>query len=257
MSQLFDLSPYAIKRPEKVAWRLPVDPAIQNPLDYIKSSGQRKFLESINTVLEANNITYQTKVLDAASFQDWLPYYEARMSENDFSIIASTEWYEQRTAEGKTVEGMFFYQEGALVCSGIFLTEGSEKATFAFKASNRIDLTSKSNSSIGAVVDFFFIREMLSRGFPILSAGRSRNAFGFFNTEGYLEYKLRFGYQPTLSDTTVFDTSVPLAENGCICFFGIKNDQLTLFSVRPENVPLNVPGIKILPATITFEEIIY
>ncbi len=253
----YNLEPHQLIRPEKISWRIP---GIQTPnvsaLDLIKSKSQRKFLHTVDAILEENGITWELIPLSKQQFLDWLPYYESHMLELDFRILATETWYEARVQAGKEIWGMFFHQHGKLVCSGIFVMEGTEKATFAFKASDRIELTKKENSSIGSVIDYFFIKEMIHRGVKTISAGRSRNAFGVYNTFGYLEYKLRFGYEPLIAEEVSFEHSVPLSEDNSVVFFATHQEKLQLTYIHPEALQKEVPAVRLLPASLSFQEII-
>lgn len=255
--QTLDLTPYKLNRPEKITWRIP---GVQNPtvdaLELIKSSSQRKFLRTSDAVLAENGITWEIVKLDRKRFVEWLPYYETRMSELEYRVLADEAWYDARIEKGKEVHGMFFYKNGGLVCSGIFVIDGQEKATFAFKASERISLTNKDNSSIGSVIDYFFIREMIKRGIKIISAGRSRNAFGVHNTWGYLEYKLRFGYEPLIGEEVVREITAPLDEDGSVAFFALQEGIIKLFFARPAGLTKNLAALNYLPTTLPFQELV-
>ncbi|MBP7768591.1 hypothetical protein KA082_02030 [Candidatus Woesebacteria bacterium] len=225
---------FGLTRPEKVIWRIPQ--AVRTNKDallLLKSKTMRSFLRGIDAVLMKNNITWQLHELSREKFAEWLRYYTEKMEELDYSVIASLEWYDKRIELGKTVEGLFFYQAGKLICSGIFMIEGMQKATFAFKASDRIDLSSEPNSSIGSVIDFFFIQEMLKRDIAIISAGKSRNAFGVFNTVGYLDYKFRFGYLPQPDMKSQFLDTIPMPESGIVLFYGVKDGAPGLYALQP------------------------
>ena len=254
----FNLQEHNIVRPEKVIWRIPeFSRTTVEALELIKSSSQKKFLQNIDEILIQNQITWELVEVDKQRFLEWLPYYEARMSEHEYRILADEQWYDTRISEGKKIEGMFFYQNDTIICSGMFLIENTAKATFAFKASDRIDLTSKSNSSIGSVIDYFFLKEMLQRGIPIISAGKSRNAFGVHNTFGYLEYKLRFGYYPFFEEGATQETEVPVSEDGSVAFFAQENSVQKLFYIHPAGITKELQALKMLPEIIQFKEITY
>jgi len=68
----------------------------------------------------------------------------------------------------------------------------------------------------------------------IISGGQSRNAFGVTNSLGYLDYKMRFGYQPSFADTAEYLSEVPLSETGCVLFFGRSAEHsLAMFGLKP------------------------
>ncbi len=250
-----DLQTYGIARPEKVIWRCPA--GLVDPLAGIKSKSLKQFLTSADSILETAQITWKYHTLTDQEFLDWLPYYKTKMAENDYEIIASPEWLQKKREQQLEIEGLFFYKNDQLVGSGIFTRDKLEKATFAFKASDRIDLTNKQNSSLGSIIDFFFIREMVKQQVKIISAGRSRNAFGVINTLGYLDYKLRLGYEPQLDEKSVQLNEVPLNENGVVLFYGIKEGKTSLFALKPTDSTQQFEQSRFATPELPFIELTY
>ncbi len=250
-----DLTNYHITRSEKVQWRFPYQGG--DPLEHIKSKGLQSFLRNLDPILNDHHITWEYKPVTLAEFETWLDYYHSKMEELAYDHLASTEWYQDRAAKGKAIEGLFAYRNGELVGSAIFTREGTEKATFAFKASDRIDLTGKSNSSLGAALDYLFLREMISQQVKIISAGQSRNAFGVINSLGYLDYKLRFGYRPQMSETAEMVSEVPLNEDGLVVFYGLKQNQFTLFAFKPQGSAIQFEVARFATLEIPFVEVEY
>jgi len=158
------------------------------------------------------------------------------MIRHGYDAIATAEWYDDRRALGRELLGMFLEQQTGkgmkLVASGIFTQQDRELGTFAFKASERIKISKDNKGTLGAVLDYLFLREMLNNNVKNISAGRSRNAFGFYNTLGYLSYNLRFGFVPSAAEDTSFEITVPLNEDGTSLFYGVKNNIFSLFSVK-------------------------
>lgn len=234
-----NLEPYHLTRPEKIRWRFPSLTPDESVTPHILSKGLRKFLSNVDELLAAKQITWTLEELSAEQFGSWLEYYQQKMLENQYDVIASQEWFAKKTALGQKVLGLLMYQQGKLVGSGIFAVNGTEKATFAFKATDRLDLTNTANSSLGAVIDYLFLREMHQRGIQLLSAGQSRNAFGVVNTLGYLDYKLRFGYQPSFGSKTPLSSEVPLGEDGTVVFYAqstlVTGPRWALYALTPAN----------------------
>lgn len=213
---LTDLTPFQLLRPEKVLWTYPA--TISNPIDQFRSKSLRKFLARVEEYLAQANITSEVVALDEAGFREWLTYYTAKMKENGFSLMADMDWYHRRVAEGYQIQGLWFWQAGKLVASGILRVKGTEEIVFAFKASDKLELAGGSNSSIGSVVDYYFQKLALGQGFQRISAGRSRNTFGVINSLGYLDFKLRLGYDPSPDPTSPLLTNVPVDEQGRALF---------------------------------------
>jgi hypothetical protein len=223
-----DLTPFGIERPEKISWA--IEATSKDALELIQSKSVRSFLRQSHTLLEEAGIMLDFKELSLESFLQWLPFYEAKMSEHEYDILANSEWFHKRQAEGKKIYGLFFYKADQLVGSGI-ITVGNDKGTLSFKASERIDLSSKTNSSFGSIIDYLFMQKILDMGLTHISGGTSRNAFGVINTIGYLDYKLRLGYAPSPAKTAVLLSEVPLNDEGLVLFYGLKGSQLSLYAL--------------------------
>lgn len=253
----YSLSSLQLARTEKIIWRFP---AQSDVLAQIKSKSLRSFLSHTDEILEQNHITTETKELDEVAYLEWLPYYREKMTENEYDVLANEEWFSQRQSENKNVEGIFFYQNGKVIGSGIMTLEGTHKAALSFKATDRIELSGKSNASLGAVVDFMFLKTATNRGFEIISGGRSRNAFGVINTLGYLDYKLKLGYRPSLDASLALVEEVPLNEAGVVVFLGCKNQNLheqSFFGLIPKGHNSHFEFTHYLDATLPFTLIEY
>jgi hypothetical protein len=253
-----DLNQLHISRPEKIRWRFANVTEESTILSAIKSKNLRKFLAGAEEALAKNAIRYEYKQLTKDEFLAWLPFYQAKMEELEYDVIASEEWYLKKMEQGLTVEGMFFYDLGhTLIGSGIFTRKETEKGTFAFKATERIDLSSKPNSSLGAVIDFFFIREMVRKDVAIISGGVSRNAFGVINSLGYLDYKLRFGYEPSFAESVEVLTEVPSNSDGIVLFYGLSNEKMALYALRPKGITATFEQARFSTPELPFIELEY
>jgi len=221
------LASYNLTRPEKIIWQFPAGVA---PLEQIKSSSLKKFLTRAEEHLHENQINWSLEPLSVDSYSHWLTYYRSKMFESGFRIMADETWYDQKIALGCQVLGLMFYRAGELVASGIISLDPKTKTgSLHFKASNKLDLSGRSNSSIGAVVDYFFLRYAFDQKLATVTSGRSRNAFGIFNTLGYLDFKLKFGYLPTSDTTSPTTLEVPTLPNKTVAFFGLKERELKLY----------------------------
>jgi hypothetical protein len=237
------LNQFHLTRPEEVRWL--ADVTQPDVFTLIKSKSLRKFLKKSEEILQEHHIEWEFRVLTQQDFEEWLVFYRAKMSELNFKLHADTAWYLDRTAKGKAVEAAFFYQEiegkKTLVGSGIFLINPEKEAVFAFKASEHISLSNEKNSSLGAVIDFLFLKEMFSRKFPIISSGRSGNAYGVTSTFGYPIYKLRLGYEPSTPEDTPFYNWAPVNDEQTTMFYAENaNYELGLYFFHPPGVTLQM-----------------
>ncbi len=227
---LISLTQFNIQRPEKVTYEFPLSNSV-DLINRIKSKGLKSFLATTDEVLVKNSIELKYEDLTEQKFADWLPYYKEKMEENHHDVLAKLEWYEDK--KDFRLKGIFLYQNKKLVGSGI-VRLAKDIADFEFKASDKINVSSKPSSSIGSIIEFLFLRLATKEGYKIASS-RSRNAFGFFNTLEYLDYKLRFGYKPIPSPGVPVVDDVPVNETGRVLFYGLQDGKFCLFSLQPES----------------------
>ena len=237
------LKQFGLTRPEEVRWV--VDVSQPDVFTLIKSKSLRKFLKKSEEILQAKEIEWELKVLTQQDFEEWLVFYREKMTELNFKLHADTTWYLDRTSKGKVIEAAFFYQEvegkKKLVGSGIFLITPEKEAVFAFKSSDHISLSNEKNSSLGAVIDFLFLKEMFARNFPLISSGRSGNAYGVTSTFGYPIYKLRFGYEPTTPEDTPLYDWVPINDEKTSMFYAQNAEhELGLYFFHPPGATLQM-----------------
>lgn len=225
------LTSFNLTRPEKIRWIFPTQGDV---LEHLKSKSLVAFLRTVDQDLTANDITYVFKDITEQEYQEWLPFYAQKMSEQQHQILAKSETYQQKRAEGKQLQGLFFYQHGQLVGSGIIIRIGTQEAHLAYKASDRLELSNKPNSSLGSVIDYFFLVEMKKEGVNLITGGRSRNQFGVSTTIGYLDFKLRFGFTPVIEPSQPQLDTAELNEHGfCLFFAGQPAGTTKLFLLRP------------------------
>ncbi len=230
---LISLTKFNIKRPEKLSYDF-IFPHGVDAVNQIKSKSLKSFLLKTDEILRKNNIEYVCEDVTEEKFYEWLPYYTSKMEEHGYDVRAKREWYQEQINKGIHIKGLFFYQNQKLIGSLIFSLQNNV-AVGAYKASDRVSIDShKTSSSLGSIVEFLFLKVASENGCE-LATGRSRNAFGFFNTLGYLEYKLRFGYNIRPSLNIPLLDSVPVNETGRVLFFGIQDEKFILFSLQPES----------------------
>lgn len=230
---IISLKKFNIQRPEKLIYEFPLPSNSHDLINQIKSKGLRSFLANIDEVLEKNNIIWTYKDLTEQEFNEWLPYYTKKMKEHDYDIRAEKNWHEEQTKKGIKIKAIFLYQNKKLVGSGIF-TFHNKIANFAYKASDRIAVSSQASSSIGSIIEFLFLKKISESGVYKTVSNRSRNGFGFFNTLGYLELKLRFGYKIRPAPNATLLDDVPINEKGATLFFGLQKGEFILFALQPE-----------------------
>lgn len=227
-----DLQQFNIQRPDRVRWTATIEQ--DDVLNSLRSKSLRKFLKNIDEVLHTHNISWTLNPLTKDEYSQWFRFYTEKMSHLQYDVLATPEWYDQKLAEGKTVEGLIFTQADILVGAGIVARTEMRKASLAFKASEKIDMSNISNGNLGAIIDYFFIREMHRMGVKEISGGRSYNAFGSLTNFGYLEYKTKF-YTPAPATNFSSMMTVPVNEEGDALFYGfdINNpDVLTLYHIK-------------------------
>jgi hypothetical protein len=237
-----NLSNYSITRPHKVEWMVPT--LTPDPLDIIKSKTTKKFLKNhLDDFLKEYQLTVTTQDISETDYLEWLKYYRAKMEENNFDIFAKPEWYPNKVSEGFKVYGIYLRSTSALLGTGIVTCSRENKFIINFKASDKTDFSNYRNASLGTIIEYYFLKLAYDKNATEISSGRSSNAFGVINKLGYLNFKLRYGYQPVTVVNEPYYQSVEVLEGLPVCFYGFTSspDQLKLYVYNhsqelPENI---------------------
>ncbi len=187
-----------IHRPEKIVWEFPHVSFGESWEEQIPSDSTRKLIEKIDFFLRKAQITYEWRDLTDELFQSWFLYYKQNMRTLSHDIIATPDWYHVRA---KKLEGAYILTckdlHGIVVGSCIVIKRNGQW-TECFKANDRIDLGGTGNLALGTLIDLMYLKYAFDHNAQKVTSGRSRNAFGFYNTLGYLTFKLKLGYVPVL-----------------------------------------------------------
>lgn len=248
------LEAFGIQRPEKVSWRF--SSSTTDVISAVKSKSLQKVLRRSEEIMQTMQLRVTDEELSLEEFELWLPYYQAKMAENQYELMASTEWYNNRIDQGKSIRMIRITQQENLVGTLVYV-ETHDKGTIAFRANDKLDLPGGGRSSVGSFLDYHFVQHMLDKKKTIISAGRSRNAFGVINTLGNLDYKLRFGYLPVADLTTSSVNEVPLNDEGTVVFFGFQGQQLQMYGVRPKNSPITFEAARYATFEMEFKLLEY
>lgn len=199
-------------RPVKVSWIYPLDSEL-SIIDRIRSKHARAFLRNLDVFMATEGFSITKGACSPAEFDQFLQLYSERMDERGFDHLATQEWFNSKREEGKTVEKIFVYHNQALVGAKIVTVKDREYRS-SFKASRQIPLFAKlRNASLGLMLDYLMLDEYMQRSPTLLTAGTSRNLFGVINTPGYLIFKLRMGYAPSVQNsTTIFQQTTDVPE---------------------------------------------
>lgn len=231
MINAFDLNLYAISRPEKIKWTFQTT---NDVLGKIKSKSLRTFLKRADVLMQERNIRWEYSIMTKEEFLAWLPFYKEKMEENDFDIFAYPEWWDIKQTEGKIVEKIFFFMDEKLVGTTLFTRKGTETASLCFKASDHVNIFPGGRGSLGAIIDYYYLKLMCEKQVKDINGGRTRNMFGVTHTLGYLDSRLRIGFNAAPAKDTDFLDSVSLNEEGIVLFFGLQNEKFCLFGVKPK-----------------------
>jgi hypothetical protein len=232
-NRMVSLTQFNIQRPEKIIYDFPLSNP-DNVINCIKSKSLRSFLLKTDEVLKKNNIDWKYEDLTEQKFIEWLPYYKERMEERHFDVRAKEEWYQEQIKKGFNIKSLFLYQKNNMVGSAI-ITLKDNIASLAYKASDRMIISSMPGSSFGSVIEFLVFKLVSESGNFKVATSRSRNAFGFFNTLGYLDFRLRFGYTPRPNLVDPLQSDVPANEKGAVLFYGLQNEKFILFALQPKS----------------------
>lgn len=253
MEKIISLKQFKIQRPEKILYDYPISD-VPNLFNQIKSTSLRNHLKKIDSILEENNISWEYRNLTKQDYLDWLPYYKEKMDENNYIIRAEKVWYEEESKKGWKIKGVFLYKNNKIIGSSIIALKDNV-ASFAFKSSDRINFH---KHSIGSLMELLKLREVSKEGNISTVITRSPNAFGVFNTLGYLDLRLRFGYKPRLNLYADFSDTVPVNGKGFVLFYGVHKKELSLYFLQSKDQK-NEEYIKNIPVLsgIPFKNIYY
>lgn len=232
-----DLSPYQLFRPQKIRWMY--DTSQPDFFATLKSKSLTHFLKNADDHLSKHRLTLEHLEVDEPLFDAWFNHYVSFMTAKKYDIIATKEWFLRKAVEGKKVGGFFISQDGVWQSTLIYTQLATEKAFASYKTSLDMPGLSKKHVSLGALIDYYYLQTMLQQNIPYISLGSMRNAFGVTNTLGNLDYKLRYGYLPTVDATVEIHHSVPLAASGSTVFFAFKKEspsQLQLCVAHPQSM---------------------
>lgn len=193
-------------RPEKILWVFPT--ISDNWIEAVPSKSARKLIRKYPDVLKQNNLEFVWKRATEADYLDWLEFYRQKMLEQDHEVLAQPGWYKQKLQENKEVYYLECRDLNTLERKGgsIIVKTEEGKWTSAYKATERLDLGSEHNVSLGLLFDIEYMTYAQSQHPAEVTAGSSRNAFGYTNTIGYLLSKLRKGFLPTIHKDNLVTT---------------------------------------------------
>lgn len=254
MSGLIDVSTYGILRPEKVRWVFPS--GYGDPLEGIRSDSLRKFLSTYETVLSQEHIKVWYGPLRQEQWDIWYPFYQEHMREHSYDVLAPKNLLEIKTSENKQTEALFFISDEKLLAGGIIIRQDTSWSSLAYKASIRIAVGNKQNSSLGAILDYVYLKTMHGQGVQLITGGRSRNSFGVVNTFGQAEYKLRLGYTPHIDVDCVLENTIDMMDKNAVLFVGVRNEHTTLFLLKEKDVAIDTNFSKFTAYGIAYEEIL-
>lgn len=236
--------PSQYSRPEKLTWVL--EGATLADWHHIPSKSLRKFLARSEALCQEQGITWKIVPLTAELYADWLIFYKKRMLEKGFQLFADEDTFAQKQAEGKELTGIFFWKDEVMIAGGVMIST-ADRISFAYKASEDINLSDEPNANLGAVIDAQYQRYALTLNKRI-TAGSSRNQFGLQNSLGYLNFKLRFGYKPQSAPDTTMASQVEVNDEGWVVCF-VFNQEKTL-------VPLCITTTDAKPSDLLWTEIL-
>jgi hypothetical protein len=250
--QTLQLTQFQLRRPSKVQWLFPpIEQLSPNPsleesrelvLNHIVGKALRKALRRTDEHLQRENITWEIKPVSEQEFLDWLPSYRTEMVKLGYDILANPEWYPTQLAEERVVKGIFFFQNGQPVASGMIQYQEDKEAALAFRINERIDFGANSHTSMGHILDYLYISEMVHRKIPIVSGGRSFNQYFLGKRIGYISYKTRF-YCPAIARKFTWEDTIELGPEGVVLGYcaPLDSEKLTLHIFHPAGKQPELP----------------
>lgn len=240
------MSDSKINRPTKLLWLLPTPTPGQHWSQVIPSKSVRHLAKQKEQLLESSGITYEIVPLTEPFYLEWHEFYARTMREQNHDVIAAPDWFSQKKDQVSALYLLDFRLQdtGERVGASVVSQNFEGVFTHSFKASKRVDIQGPSNASLGLLIELVFVEFALDQQATRISSGVSRNAFGYFNTIGYLASKLRMGYLPQAAPNRPWDSELPkLNESSPTLWFIPKNDQSALTLVAFPTIQILTPEI--------------
>jgi len=198
-------------RPEKIQWVFPT--ISDNWIEAVPSKSTRKLIRKFPEILQENNLKFIWKEAIEEDYLNWLEFYRNKMTEQHHDVLAQADWYQRKMGEKKKVFLLDCRDVRTHERKGgsMIVQTAENKWISAYKATERLELGSEHNASLGILFDIEYMTYAQSQHPNMITAGSSRNAFGYVNTIGYLLSKLRKGFLPSIHKDN-FSTTFPRHE---------------------------------------------
>lgn len=195
-------------RPIKVNWRYPHTDR-SKILETIKSKRARKFLRAHQEVLQQQQLTIATGNCSPHEYKVFQEFYATQFTQKQFDIFATDQWFQERLAEHKQVRYFFMLHDTKPVAAKIFTVKDKiYRSSFKVSDPHFFDQHHYHNASLGLLIDFLWLDQIMQEQPRLITGGSSRNLFGYINHIGYLIFKLRIGYEACLpTQDGSFETS--------------------------------------------------
>jgi hypothetical protein len=214
-------------RPTSIEWVYPALESGSEWFTHVQSSSLQKLAKQLDTLFAENGIEVTRTPLTEEVFNAWLPFYTEKMLEQGHEVMATIEWFHKRSAENRQLYVVDFIKDKKRIGTTINSTTPERKHTQHFKASDRVDVGNQKNASLGALIDLRFIQQAVQQNASVISSSTSRNGFGYFNTIGYLTFKLKLGYKPMIAPTATFDQDFAQEEANPVIWFVTSSPNLS------------------------------
>ena len=192
-------------RPSKILWVFPKPEADADWTNKIPSKSVQRLARKTKSLLQQAGISIDVVPLTESLYQEWHAYYAKTMLSQDHEVLAAPEWFIERRMELPPIWLMDFRKNGERVGASIISGRSNGVFSHHYKASDRLLIPGPDNTSLGGLMELYFLDYAFSQSPRQVNSGRSRNAFGFYNTLGYLAAKLRMGYIPELDRSHPWD----------------------------------------------------
>lgn len=200
-------------RSKKLLWVFPKSET-QDWQSSIPSSSSRKIARNLDDIVEKSQLKFVWEELTEQKFTTWRAYYEKIMREQQHDVLAPEDWYSKYAVDERKLFLLSCYKsEQNELVGGAIVSETNEKMwTLHYKASERLETLGRGNSSLGLLFELEYMRKAMESNPELVTSGHSRNAFGYYNTIGYLLFKLRMGYRPTIPADAILEEDFPFRE---------------------------------------------
>ena len=198
-------------RPVKVSWVYPLDSDL-SIIDRIQSKHARAFLRNLDTFMEAEGFSIEKEFAPKLSLTNFYNSMAREWMNEVLSIWQHSSGLISNKRRGKRSKNL--YLPKPQVSWSKIITAKNFEFRSSYKANRQLPIFFQTEKRLAGACTRLQCSRNMKRSPTLLTAGTSRNLFGVINNPGYLIFKLRMGYIPSVQNkATVFQQTTDMPKN--------------------------------------------